>query len=351
MMIPAVAKSSRGEREGQSPFFRDLSTPVSARRSAGAGRFATPAQAAAVSALWRDNLASVDPPPPPAFTLGDRFDFSPEPAFAPSPTPPSPETRTPPHSFYAPASSPSPLKAGVDPSASGTAHDGGLRILRQPSFGESGFLSPGKSVGSGDRLGKGKGSPVDGVIQSGALITLPPPREVAMPEVRRNTSMPVAGDLDEEQWVTVYGFSLGDTNLVLREFEKCGVILKHILGPRDANWVHILYQSQYDARKALAKDGLQLNNVLIIGVKTVDPQQKQYLNQHFENNLNRGLIVPLPSESGGMNSSATSLIAPTSQNYFKQNIINSASCETGQRAIATPTKSVLSKVMDLMFSI
>ncbi|XP_074588938.1 nuclear pore complex protein NUP35-like [Curcuma longa] len=147
-------------------------------------------------------------------------------------------------------------------------------------------------------------------------------------------------------------FSLGDTNLVLREFEKCGVILKHILGPRDANWVHILYQSQYDARKALAKDGLQLNNVLIIGVKTVDPQQKQYLNQRFENNLNRGFIVPLPSESGGMNSSATSLIAPTSQNYFKQNIINSAaSSETGQRAIATPTKSVLSKVMDLMFSI
>lgn len=110
-------------------------------------------------------------------------------------------------------------------------------------------------------------------------------------------------------------------------------------------------QSQYDARKALAKDGLQLNNVLIIGVKTVDPQQKQYLNQHFENKLNRGLIVPLPSESGGRNTSATSLIAPTSQTYFKQNIINNASSETGRRAIATPTKSVLSKVMDLMFSI
>lgn len=37
-------------------------------------------------------------------------------------------------------------------------------------------------------------------------------------------------------------FSPGDTNLVLREFEKCGVILKHVPGPRDANWVHILYQ-------------------------------------------------------------------------------------------------------------
>lgn len=37
-------------------------------------------------------------------------------------------------------------------------------------------------------------------------------------------------------------FSPADTNLVLREFEKCGVILKHVPGPRDANWMHILFQ-------------------------------------------------------------------------------------------------------------
>lgn len=37
-------------------------------------------------------------------------------------------------------------------------------------------------------------------------------------------------------------FSPGDTNMVLREFEKCGEILKHVPGPRDANWMHILYQ-------------------------------------------------------------------------------------------------------------
>lgn len=39
-----------------------------------------------------------------------------------------------------------------------------------------------------------------------------------------------------------FRFSPADTNLVLREFEKCGVILKHVPGPRDANWMHILYQ-------------------------------------------------------------------------------------------------------------
>lgn len=33
-----------------------------------------------------------------------------------------------------------------------------------------------------------------------------------------------------------------DTNFVLREFEKCGLVLRHVPGPRDANWMHILYQ-------------------------------------------------------------------------------------------------------------
>ena len=42
--------------------------------------------------------------------------------------------------------------------------------------------------------------------------------------------------------IVPFRFPPADTNLVLREFEKCGVILKHVPGPRDANWMHILYQ-------------------------------------------------------------------------------------------------------------
>jgi hypothetical protein len=37
-------------------------------------------------------------------------------------------------------------------------------------------------------------------------------------------------------------FSPGDTNMVLQEFEKCGIVLRHVPDPRDANWMHILYQ-------------------------------------------------------------------------------------------------------------
>uniref|UniRef100_A0A453FEX7 RRM Nup35-type domain-containing protein n=1 Tax=Aegilops tauschii subsp. strangulata TaxID=200361 RepID=A0A453FEX7_AEGTS len=38
-------------------------------------------------------------------------------------------------------------------------------------------------------------------------------------------------------------FTARETNLVLREFGKCGVILRHCSGPGDGNWLHILYQS------------------------------------------------------------------------------------------------------------
>jgi nuclear pore complex protein Nup53 len=41
--------------------------------------------------------------------------------------------------------------------------------------------------------------------QKVTLITLPPPREVARPEMPRE-SVPAAGRIDEEEWVTVFGY-------------------------------------------------------------------------------------------------------------------------------------------------
>jgi len=62
--------------------------------------------------------------------------------------------------------------------------------------------TPAKSGSEQDE--KGKNSPVEGVVQPVALITLPPPREVARPEIQRNCFP--AGNLNEEEWVTVYGY-------------------------------------------------------------------------------------------------------------------------------------------------
>lgn len=179
----------------QSLFFQDLATPVSARR----GKFSNPGQAAAVSALWRENFGGSDLPPPPVYTLEDRADFSPESGIPDYPV--SPEAKSDPRTPVRSASRDfsTPLKSKSDASTSHAMMSGQQMQQSPASFN---WWSPSKSGTDQDE--KGKSSPVEGVVQPGALITLPPPREVARPEVPRNT-LP-AGNLNEEEWITVYGY-------------------------------------------------------------------------------------------------------------------------------------------------
>ncbi|OWM76505.1 hypothetical protein CDL15_Pgr005469 [Punica granatum] len=319
----------------QSLFFQDLATPISARR----GKFSSSGQAAAVSALWRENFGASDLPPPPVFTLEDRSDFSPESGIPDYPMSPEikSDPRTPVQSSGRDFSTP--LKSKSEASTSYALKMG---QQTQQGSGSSSWWSPAKGSGESDE--KAKGSPVEGVVQAGALVILPPPREVARPvwpEMQKN-AMP-AGNLDEEEWVTVYGFSPGDTNLVLREFEKCGVILKHVPGPRDANWIHILYQNRSDAQKALSKNGMQINGVLLVGVKPVDPMQRQALNERLDNN-NQG-FMPVPPSSSRTADLISRKASPNP--YYLQN----GTKQSGGGAIASPAKSVVSKVMDLMFGV
>ncbi|KAJ6804992.1 putative nuclear pore complex protein NUP35 [Iris pallida] len=342
MSASAHRTSTPDRRHQQSVFFRDLASPISSSHRL-AGRFATPDHASVVSALWRDNLSSAaaaDPPPPPAFTLDDRLDFSPEPdLLLPHPSTPEPAS----------ASAPTPKRNHPSPPSPARAAE------RSPGSGSC--WSP-MRVGSEDMAVAGRsGSPVEGVVQQkqpGELLMLPPPREVARPETRSNLPMvPAAGGggMDEEEWVTVYGFFPGDTNLVLREFEKCGVILKHIPGPRDANWMHILYQNRYDAQKALGKNGMQLNSALIVGVKPVDPVQRQYLNEKLNGSAHGGFMV-----SSHPQLAVRSAVAPVPSSSRPNYLTNGSSDTHGRRqdstgAIASPEKSVVSKLMDLMFGL
>ncbi|MFS8000131.1 putative RNA-recognition motif (RRM) domain, nucleoporin, NUP53 [Helianthus anomalus] len=313
----------------QSLFFNDISTPLTNRRTT------TPAQS---TAPWRQNSATSDLPPPPIFTLQDRSDFSPDSAFQDF------RVGSPVHNY----SSPSPLvtsagwkNAGVDKEntlGSGSGLDSG------PGLG-SGLGSgsgPGLDSGSGLGSGSGVGSPVDGVVhrrqQPGVLLTLPPPREVARLEVEGNAVATVGSIGEEEEWVTVYGFSPADTSLVLREFENCGVILKHVPGPRESNWMHVLYQSRFDAQKALSKNGMQLNGALIIGVKPVDPMQRQSLSDRLHN---QGFMaIPPPT--------TTRKTDPISFNASTQVHSQNGAPNAGG-TIAIPAKSMVSKVVDLMF--
>ncbi|MCL7043446.1 hypothetical protein MKW94_022063 [Papaver nudicaule] len=310
----------------KSLFFQDLASPIATHR----GKFSTPGQAAAVSALRRENFGGSDPPPPPFFTLEDRVDFSPESGISDYPlssdTKSSDINRTPLRDYYGSG------KDSVTPMKS--------RFEASPSFTAAQQQTPQSSSWWSPEL-KGQGSPVEGVVKPGSLITLPPPREVARPELPKN-SFPV-GNLDEEEWVTVYGFHHGDTNFVLREFEKCGVVLKHVPGPGDANWMHILYQNRCDAQKALSKSGMQINGVLIVGVKPVDPIQRQALEE--EGPTRQGFMTfPLPSSSRTVDM----MPSRTSSSPYTQ---NGHSAQRSAGAIATPAKSIVSRITDLMFGI
>ncbi|WZZ62007.1 hypothetical protein YC2023_062114 [Brassica napus] len=363
----------------QSLLFQDLASPVSARR----GKFSTPGQAAAVSALWRENLGGSDLPPPPMYTLDDRSDFSPESGIADYSASPDvkSETRTPFQSSGKNFVTPGKGKLEASPSFSLLS---GQQQSQQVS-GSPSWWSQSKGGGSSaEQEDKGKGSPVEGVVQPGALVTLPPPREVARPEVQRQV-IPT-GNVQEEEWVTVYGacfvfvshfsdlkncmvdkwcigsvikylivslspmctsvikFSPSDTNLVLREFEKCGMIVKHVPGPRNANWMHILYQNRSDAQKALSKTGMMINGVVIVGVKPVDPIQRQALNER----LNNQGFMPLPPPSSTRDSEFNTARGASSHPNYLQNGSAFSPQPTGG-AMAVPSKSMVSKFVDLMF--
>lgn len=180
----------------QSLFFQDLASPA----TSGRGKFSNSGQASAVSARWRENFGGSDLPPPPVFTLEDRSDFSPESGILDYQTSPEPRSdpRTPIQTVNWEYSSP--VKSKSEASTSYSLK--GLQQNQQGSVGLS-WWSPTSANSGSEQDVKGKSSPVEGVVQPGALITLPPRREVARPEVQRN-SLP-AGNLDEEEWVTVYG--------------------------------------------------------------------------------------------------------------------------------------------------
>lgn len=198
-VLLVIMSAHRTPKTGrQSLLFQDLASPVSARR----GKFSTPGQAAAVSALWRENLGGSDLPPPPMYTLDDRSDFSPESGIADYSASPDvkSERRTPFLSSGKNVVTPGKGKLEASPSFSLLS---GQQQSQQVS-GSPSWWSQSKGGGSSaEQDDKGKGSPVEGVVQPGALVTLPPPREVARPEVQRQV-IPT-GNVQEEEWVTVYG--------------------------------------------------------------------------------------------------------------------------------------------------
>lgn len=347
---------------GRSSIFqRDLSSPslLSRNISQKNGGFSTPAQQAAASALLRDNFGGGSAtPPPPIFTLDEcpdiimtSWDYTPE----SKSTPLRPtlshmniDEQIPNYSSFSPVRSGfgSGLIETTKPTTTTTTQGitmSGLHGAQQgPSDCSWWYIMKDESRESGEKGLLDMSRVVQQQQhQSGGLLTLPAPREIVRPEIPRGNLNDIAAD--DEEWVTVFGFSPSDTNLVLREFEKCGVILKHVSGPGDANWMHILYQNHYDAQKALQKNGMQINGILIIGVKYVDPRQRMALTEKTNNSL-----MILPPESHGRALAVNPSTKALSRPYYLQ---SNEPIQRPQSTMASPSKSTISKIVDLMFGI
>lgn len=107
---------------------------------------------------------------------------------------------------------------------------------------------------------------------------------------------------------------------------------------------NFMAQNRADAQKALNKNGMQINGVLMIGVKPVDPTQRQALNDR----LNKQGFVPLP-HAPSTNSNDPAPFRTSSQPCYLQNGSNSAKHSSG--SVAAPARSVVSKIVDLMFGV
>lgn len=89
---------------------------------------------------------------------------------------------------------------------------------------------------------------------------------------------------------------------------------------------------------------MQINGVLIVGVKPVDPMQREALNEKI-NNPGFMTLPPPPSST----SSELKTIRVSSRPYYLQN--GSGNAHQSGGAIASPTKSIVSKIFDVMFGI
>jgi len=104
----------------------------------------------------------------------------------------------------------------------------------------------------------------------------------------------------------------------------------------------LMSQNRYDAKKALLKDGMLLNGSLIVGVKSLDPIQRQVLTDKREHPASMAL-PPRAAGWGAANASGQASQRP----YYVQHNSESGPRSTG--VLATPAKSTVSKIVEFVF--
>jgi nuclear pore complex protein Nup53 len=70
--------------------------------------------------------------------------------------------------------------------------------------------------------------------------------------------------MTNEFWVTVFGFTIASTSIVLAHFNSIGTILEKVCS--SGNWMHIRFSTKNECDKALLFNGKIIGNNLMIGV-------------------------------------------------------------------------------------
>lgn len=70
-----------------------------------------------------------------------------------------------------------------------------------------------------------------------------------------------------DYWITVFGFPISASSMILSHFSQCGSIIEKVFATQNGNWVHLRFTSRLECDKALNYNGKIIGQNLMIGVQ------------------------------------------------------------------------------------
>ncbi|XP_053327092.1 nucleoporin NUP35 isoform X2 [Spea bombifrons] len=145
----------------------------------------------------------------------------------------------------------------------------------------------------------------------------------------------------DDTWVTVFGFPQASAPYILVQFALYGNIIKHKMS-NSGNWMHIQYQSNLQARKALSKDGKIFGECIMIGVK---PCIDKSVMENCQSQMQSSVCTPSAGTPTPLTPKISSAMRPLAATH---------KASTNNQVLVdkqTPRKdeSVLSKAMEFVF--
>jgi hypothetical protein len=156
----------------------------------------------------------------------------------------------------------------------------------------------------------------------------------------REDAFSETNNVSNPEWVTVFGFPPSKASFIINQFSQYGKILDHKMG--EGNWVHIAYETKFEAEKALSKNAKIFDQVLMIGVVectdpsvTNKPKKKHYLVRRPQDLPDRDKIVNVTG----------------TKRIFSESTIEDQQepGTTEKRRRPEPQKSIFAKVLDNIF--